>query len=48
MFSIYLDGIMEHEEINMTAYSDYELSKLLGITQPKVSNLKVKKQLTYP
>ena len=29
-------------------YSDYELSKQLGITQSKVRNLKVKKQLQYP
>lgn len=48
MFSIYLDSILEKEETNMNAYSDYELSKQLGITQSRVSNLKVKKQLSYP
>lgn len=32
----------------MNAYSDYTLSKQLGITQSKISNLKVRKELLYP
>lgn len=48
MFSIYLERILEQSEEDMNAYSDYELSKLLGITQSRVSRLKVKKQLKYP
>ena len=48
MFSIYLERILEQSEEDMNAYSDYELSKLLGITQSRVSTLKVKKQLKYP
>ena len=48
MFSIYIEQILEKDEENFNAYSDYTLSKLLGITQSKVSSLKVKKQLTYP
>lgn len=48
MFSIYLEKILEKNENDMNSYSDYKLSKLLGITQSKVSNLKVKKELAYP
>ncbi len=48
MFSIYIEQILEKDEENFNAYSDYTLSKLLGITQGKASSLKVKKQLTYP
>ena len=48
MFSIYIEKILEKDEENFNAYSDYTLSKLLGITQSKVSSLKIKKQLTYP
>lgn len=48
MFSIYLDRILDTDESDLNAYSDYTLSKLLGITQSKVSNLKVKKELLYP
>lgn len=48
MFSIYLDQILDSEQNNFTAYSDYTLSKCLGITQSKISNLKVKKELIYP
>lgn len=48
MFSIYIDRILEQEEYDFNAYSDYTISKELGITQTKISNLKVKKQLKYP
>lgn len=48
MFSIYIDRILEQEEDDFNAYSDYTISKELGITQTKISNLKVRKQLKYP
>lgn len=48
MFSIYLERILNKTLYDMSSYSDYRLSKLLGITQSKVSNLKVKKELQYP
>lgn len=48
MFSVYLEQILKKEESQMNKYSDYTLSKSLGITQSKVSSLKVKKQLLYP
>lgn len=48
MFSIYLEQILNRTEENMNTYSDYTLSKSLGITQSRISSLKVKKQLKYP
>lgn len=48
MFSIYLERILEKCAEDMRAYNDFKLSKELGITQSKVSSLKVKKQLQYP
>lgn len=49
MFSIYLDRVMECAgQENFNEYSDYALSKYLGITQSRVSSLKEKKQLKYP
>lgn len=48
MFSLYLERILEKDQKNFNAYSDYTLSKALGITQSKVSSLKVKKELIYP
>lgn len=48
LFSIYLEQILDKSEEDMNSYSDYELSKKLGITQDKVRNLKVKKELKYP
>lgn len=48
MFSIYLERILDKNESEIKEYSDYTLSKSLGITQQKVSNLKVKKELLYP
>ena len=48
MFSIYLERILESSESDMSAYSDYALSKQLGITQSKIKNLKIKKELKYP
>ena len=48
MFSIYLDRILENSEADLNSYSDYKLSKLLGITQSRISSLKVKKELKFP
>ena len=48
LFSLYLDQILDKCESDLNAYSDYALSKKLGIPQSKISTLKVKKQLQYP
>lgn len=48
LFSIYIERILCIDDKKFGMYSDYELSKQLGITQSKVRNLKVKKQLQYP
>jgi len=34
--------------LNYYEVSDYKLSKILGITQQKIKNLKIRKQLIYP
>lgn len=47
MFSIYIDEILKNSEDDFNSYSDYTLSKYLGITQSRVSSLKVKKELKY-
>ena len=48
LFSIYIERILDSDQDNIDAYSDYTLSKQMGITQAKVSNLKVRKELQYP
>ncbi len=48
LFSIYIERILEKSEEDMNSYSDYTLSKLLGITQNRISTLKEKKELKYP
>ena len=48
MFSLYIDRILAQSEEDMHSYSDYTLSKQLGITQQRISSLKVKKELKYP
>ncbi len=48
MFSIYIEQILKKGDKKFSAYSDYTLAKQLGISQTKVSNLKVRKQLQYP
>ena len=48
MFSILIDRILEKTEEDFNTYSDYTLSKKLGITQQRISNLKIKKELKYP
>lgn len=48
MFSLYIEQILDKGQDDFSAYSDYTLSKQLGITQAKICNLKVKKELLYP
>ena len=48
LFSLYLDRILDISEEQMETYSDYRLSKYLGITQSRVGTLKEKKELQYP
>ncbi|MEG1704996.1 MAG: hypothetical protein RR290_00280 [Clostridia bacterium] len=52
MFSIYIDKLIKNEsndsELNYNNISNYKISKELGITQMRVDNLKIKKQLKYP
>lgn len=48
MFSIYIEQILEKYEDDLITYSDYTLSKELGITQSRVNILKQKKELKYP
>lgn len=48
LFSLYLDQILNRSEDNYDAYSDYTLSKVLGIPQSRISALKVRKELQYP
>ncbi len=48
MFKFYLSKKKVQGGENWNEYSDYRLSKELGITQQRVRNLKVKAQLIYP
>lgn len=53
MFDIYLSSLIEHNQnsdgtMDYNKCSDYKISKDLGITQQRVRNLKVKKQLVNP
>lgn len=48
MFSLLLEEILGQTEDDISTYSDYALAKQLGITQSRVSNLKLKKHLQYP
>lgn len=49
MFSVYIERILgSGNQAAFSDYSDYILSKNLGITQSRIANLKVKKQLKYP
>lgn len=44
---IFFSIVIEHLLNNQLPYDDYSMSKLLGITQQRVRNLKVKNQLRY-
>ena len=48
LFSEYFDVIKKGNSEDDISWSDYELSKQLGITQARITNLKVKKELQYP
>lgn len=48
LFSLYLEQILKKSEAEYKTYSDYTLSKELGISQSKISTLKVRKELQYP
>jgi len=53
MFDIYLEKLISQAKnddgsVDYSKCSDYKISKELGITQDRVRNLKVKKQLVYP
>lgn len=48
MFHFYIEQILKKGSEAYPAYSDFRISKELGITQSRVSSLKVKKQLKYP
>jgi|GEM_PF-697545 len=48
MFSIFIERILIKEGLEYNDFSDYKMSKALGITQQRINNLKVKKELKYP
>lgn len=53
MFKFYYEKLIESNRtstgnIDYNACSDYRISKDLGITQQRVRNLKIRKQLVYP
>ena len=48
LFHLYIEQILAIDDKDYNAYSDFRLAKELGITQSRVSNLKVRKHLQYP
>ncbi len=49
LFSICIENLLEqHSDDPDKAISDYRLSKLLGISQIRVRNLKIRKELLFP
>ena len=48
MFTIYLERTVTMNPDDMRAFSDYELSKQLAITQSRISAMKVRSALKYP
>lgn len=44
MFDIYIEHLLD----NKLPFDDYTMSKTLGISQSKIRNLKVRKELQYP
>lgn len=48
MFHLYIEQVLKIDEYNFNTYSDFRMSKELGVSQNKISTLKVKKQLQYP
>lgn len=54
MFKFFMEALIQNNKIkggnviDYNACSDYKISQQLGITQQRVRNLKVKKELVYP
>lgn len=48
LFSLYFDQLLKKYPYNYDAFSDYTMSKLLGITQTIIRSLKERKELRYP
>lgn len=48
LFDLYLEQILQTDDMNFQKYSDFRLSKELGIPQSRVLKLKEKKHLQYP
>ena len=48
MFSVYMDRLLDQNVEDENSYSDYQISRYLGITQSRVKSLKERKQLIYP
>lgn len=54
MFKFFMEAMIKRHKcensdtIDYAACSDYKISKILGITQQRVRNMKVKKEITYP
>lgn len=48
LFKFYYDTISDQEESSRHKISDYTISKELGITQSRVRNMRIKKELVYP
>ena len=48
LFSEYIEKIYETFKDDAGAYSNYTLSKLLGITESRVASLKERKEVKYP
>ncbi|MBR5336810.1 MAG: hypothetical protein IK152_02380 [Lachnospiraceae bacterium] len=48
MFSVYLNRLYQSEDVQEQDYSDYSLSRVLGITQNRVSSFKERMELKYP
>lgn len=49
MFSIFMERVLDEKtDSDLMVFDDYEMSKVLGVTQSRISTLKEKKQLQYP
>ena len=48
MFSLFLDKLYQKDGVTENDYSDYTLSKTLGITQGRIRTLKERKEIKYP
>ncbi|WP_429968302.1 hypothetical protein [Enterococcus sp. AZ046] len=48
LFKFYYDTFSDCEESSKHKISDYTISKELGITQTRVRNMRIKKELVYP